>query len=137
MKEQDSQEQGSLISGLIANLLRDRLASKLPESDLTTLISETKEIVDKINQTQKSTKAASSSLETQLEAQSVPQINKLKDSIDYIEHKCREIERSLRESDRHVRPRERRERVFRDRSPLGIPTVFTRRSHNPWFDSYC
>jgi hypothetical protein len=42
MKDQDSQEQAP-ISELIANLLRARLASKLPESELTSLISETKE----------------------------------------------------------------------------------------------
>lgn len=99
MKEQDSQEQGSPIGELIANLLRDRLASKLPESDLNKLISETKEIVK------------------------TSRISKLKDSIDYIEYKCREIERSLR----HVRPP--RERVFRDR-----PVIVTR-PRRSWFDS--
>lgn len=155
MKEQDSQEQGALISELIANLLRDRLASKLPESVLTSLISETKEIV-KTNQTHvsKVSNTASSSAQAS-EAQADPRISKLKDSIDYIEYKCREIERTLRTSDRHVR-RPSRERVFRDRSPLGMfgdlygdprpvrssltitrsPTASIGRSHNPWFDNF-
>ena len=120
MKDQDSQEQqGPPISDLIADLLRDRLASKLPESELSTLISDTKEIVEKSTQpkadTVKGTEGGGPP-----EAQTEPQVDKLKNSIDYIEYKCREIERSLRASDRHVRPRERRDRIFRDRSPLGI-----------------
>jgi len=140
MKDQDSQEQAP-ISELIANLLRTRLASKLPESEITSLISEPKAIVEKKDQTPKNQATCPS--EPQIEQQ----VSKLKGSIDYIEYKCREIERSLRANDRHVR-HERRERVFRDRSPLGLrpvsssltvtrsPTALIRHSHNPWFDSY-
>jgi hypothetical protein len=153
MKDQDSQEQEP-ISEIIANLLCSRLTSKLPKSELTSLISETKEIVEKKDQTPINKAACPS--EPQIEQQ----VNKLKNSVDYIEYKCREIERSLRASGRHVRL-ERRERVFRDRSPLGIfcgedrpmyrglrpvssslavtrsLTAPIRRSHhNPWFDNY-
>lgn len=153
MKDQDPQEQGPPIGDLIADLLRDRLASKLPESELTTLISDTKEIVEKTTQPKADTAKGTE------EAQTESQVDKLKSSIDYIEYKCREIERSLRASDRHVRPRERRDRIFRDRSPLGIsfddspmygglrpatrpltitrsPAALIRHSHIPRFDSY-
>lgn len=119
MKDQDSQEQGPPISDLITDLLRDRLASKLPESELTTLISDTKEIVKKSTQPKAETAKGTEAVgppKTQTESQ----VNKLKNSIDYIEYKCREIERSLRASDRHMRPRERRDRIFRDRSSLGF-----------------
>jgi hypothetical protein len=151
MKDQDSQERAS-ISELVANLLRAKLASKLPESELTTLISETKEVVEKKEQIPK--KEATNETVGLSESQIDSHVNKLKSSIDYIEYKCREIERSLRTSDRHVR----QGRVFRDRSPLGMffaedfsihgdlhpmrrsvtrsPTAPSRCSHNSWFDSY-
>lgn len=150
MKDKDFQEQGPPISDLIADLLRDRLAAKLPKSELTTLISDTKEIVEKSTQPKADTAKGTEGVGPP-EAQTEPQVDKLKNSIDYIEYKCREIERSLRASDRHVRPRERRDRIFRDRSPLGISfddspmygglrpatsSITVTRSHNPWFDSY-
>ena len=122
MKDQDSQEQAP-ISELVANLLRTRLASKLPESEITSLISETKEIVEKKNQ-------ATCPSEPQIEQQ----VSKLKGIIDYIEHKCRELERS------HVRHRREIYRCLRPvSSSLTVtrsPTVLFRRSHNPWFDIY-
>lgn len=154
MKDQDPQEQGPPISDLIADLLRDRLAAKLPESELTTLISDTKKIVEKSTQPKADTAKTEGvgPPEAQIDE---PQVDKLKNSIDYIEYKCREIERFLRASDRHMRSRERH--IFRDGSPLGIsfddspmygglrpatssltitrsPAALIR--HNPWFDSY-
>jgi hypothetical protein len=100
MKDQDSQEQAP-ISELIANLLRARLASKLPESELTSLISETKELAEKKDKNKGSCPSE------------IEQANKLKSSIDYIEYKCREIERFLRASDRHMRPERRIRGILR------------------------
>lgn len=97
-----SQPHGSK-SDLVAELLRDKLATKLTEDELTSLIRE-------VTMLQKQPQSMED------------RVNNLKSSVDYIEYKCREIERALRATDRHVRPRDRehRERVFRDRSPLGI-----------------
>jgi hypothetical protein len=113
------------IIGDVAELLRARLAPKLTESDLVSL---TEEVVNIIK-----TQSEDKPLEDK--------VDKLKNSIDYIDYKCREIERSLRASDRHVKPRER---LFRDRSrsPLrGASSMFavharTPTAIHPWFDSY-
>lgn len=90
-------------SDLVADLLRDRLATKLTEDELTSLIKDVREASEPKKQSEED------------------RISRLKSSIDYIEYKCRKIEKSLRATDRHGRPRdrERRERVFRD--SLGIP----------------
>lgn len=87
-----------------ADLLRDRLANKLTEDELTNLIKE----INTVSETHKSSQSGEDRLD------------RLKSSVDYIEYKCRDIERALRATDRHVRQRERerRERVYRDRSPL-------------------
>jgi len=76
---------------MIADLLRSRLACKLTEADLTTLINE---IIALIND---------------------DRVDKLKSSLDYIAYKCGQIEKSLRASDRRLRPSRD---FFRDRSPL-------------------
>ena len=103
MKEQETIE-GVVYpqqSDVVAELLRDRLATKLTEDELTSLINE----VAMLSQSGEEDR-----------------VSRLKSSVDYIEYKCREIERALRATDRHVRPRDRdrRERVFRDRSPIGV-----------------
>lgn len=120
----------------VADLLRDRLALKLTEVDLDALIEEVSMVMQ------------------DPPSHSTDKVDKLRNSIDYIDYKCRAIERSLRASDRHVRSRRER---FRDRSrsPLGGITSFggvgldpmssslthTRAAigmhpRNPWFDSY-
>jgi hypothetical protein len=107
MKEQDTtqtpQQHATQTpkSDLVANLLRDRLATKLSEDELTTLI---KEVM------------LASSQERMQAFPSGENIYKLKSSIDYIEYKCAQIERTLRAADRRMRLR--RGRYFRDRSPL-------------------
>lgn len=102
MKEQKTIGQGKPTAQpsqpRVAELLRDRLATKLTEDELTSLINEvcTAGAKDRSGEEDR--------------------ISRLKSSIDYIEYKCREIERALRATDRHVRPRDR----FRDRSPIGV-----------------
>lgn len=134
-----AQTHGEPKSDLIAQLLRDRLATKLTEDELTSLVSEVTMLAK----------------ETTSHSASVPE--------KPLKYKW-EIERALRATDRHVRPRdhERRERVFRDRSPLGVMTfddlsdglmygglnpvsstltstrisTAVHRSRNPWLDRY-
>lgn len=75
-------------------LLREKLASKLNEVEM-------EELVQSMNDVQ------------------LARMDKLKVEIDYIEYKCKEIERSLRASDRYMKAKERERReFFRDRSPL-------------------
>jgi hypothetical protein len=128
---------------LVAELLRDRLATKLTEDELTSLISEVGVLT---SGNQKSPVAAPEDW-----------ADRLKSRIDYIEYKCRDIEKTLRATDRHVKreAREREERILRDRSPLrgmvfgdglmygGLnpigtitSTITTRTTRNPWLDSY-
>ncbi len=107
MKEHETTEEGVLKpqqSPSIAvqpqevqHLLRDRLATKLTEDELNSLISEVGVLWARKDGA-----------------------DRVKSSIDYIEYKCREIEKALRDTDRHVKreAREHKERVFRDRSPL-------------------
>jgi hypothetical protein len=149
MKDQDVERD-------VAELLRTRLALKLTESDLASLIGDVVNTVIKATAT--TTSEDKCAEDKCAEDKCVEdKLNKLKDYIDY---KCREIERSL--SDHHVRPRERdrRERMFRDRSrspfplrgtsamfgglalnPVSSPLIYTRTpaaffSRNPLFDSY-
>jgi len=95
---------GTKGNDLVAALLRNRLATKLPKDELAILIEEVNAVYTSDDNAQK--QAAEGHMD------------RVKSSIDYIEHKCKEIERSLRASDRHVKPRNCRE-LFRDRSPLG------------------
>ena len=83
----------------LADLLRDRLATKLTEDELTSLINEVGVLAARKDGA-----------------------DRVKSSIDYIEFKCREIEKALRDTNRHVKreAREHKERVFRDRSPLRV-----------------
>lgn len=132
-----------LVAERLADLLRNRLATKLPEDELSSLIREVG-VLTSGNPLPQSGDGA----------------DRLKSSIDYIEYKCREIEKSLRATDRHVKreAREREERILRDRSPLrgmafgdglmygGLnplstitSTITTTRAgttRNPWLDSY-
>ncbi len=130
---------------VVADLLRTRLASKLTEQELTDLIKDITTITIP-NDTNTSNTPQDAAIGKPLE--------KLKNSVEYIEYKCQEIERSLRScGDRHVRPRcdrhVRPRRSFRDRSPhIGLlssgeyPLLNTarmtivRRASNPLFDSY-
>ena len=95
---------GTKGNDLVAALLRNRLATKLPKDELAILIEEVNAVYTSDDNAQK--QAAEGHMD------------RVKSSIDYIEHKCKKIERSLRASDRHVKPRNCRE-LFRDRSPLG------------------
>ena len=143
----------------VADLLRDRLAAKLTEDELTSLISEVGVLTHKKSPEEQRPQLGEAGEE------------RVKNTLDYIETKCWAIERALRSADRHMRrgPREREERVrdrsrsplrFRERSPLrGIvfgeglmygglnpvtstltSTITTTRaganSRNPWLDSY-
>jgi len=88
----------------IANLLRDRLASKLDAFELYTLINDVTSVYNQYNQ-----------YNHQFNNQD-DRIDKLKHVLDYIEYKSQSIERALRASHRHT-IRERRD-FFRERSPL-------------------
>lgn len=139
-------------SDLVAELLRDRLATKLTEEELTSLI---REITTVSKEASTSTSGTPEAQKRSSQSGEEDRVSRLKSSIEYIEHKCREIERVLRATDRHVRTRER---AFRDRSPLGVMGGFSddlmyghplsttlittrvrpavHRSRNPWLNSY-
>ena len=146
-------------SDLVAELLRDRLGTKLTEDELTSIIREVtmlRTVGDIVaTSTNAAGKAGSSTPEAQKHTSQPDEdrVSMLKSSINYIEYKCREIERALRATDRHMR----RERIFRDRSPLCPPSKCHPRcglnqastthtstrvgpdvhcSRKPWSDSY-
>jgi hypothetical protein len=85
----------------LVNLLRERLSSKMDKSEIDALVKEVESLSD-VNRSES--------------------YKNLKNNIDYIDYKCREIIRALHMNDRHVRAQSRERSLFRDRSPLGLHT---------------
>lgn len=113
---------------VIANLLRDKLASRLNDIELESLIKEVTSSIIKED--------------TTLPHTYEDKMDRLVSIINYMEYKCREIERvSLHMSNRRSHPIG----VFREhsmfdnlamRSNTRRATSFINRPKNPWFDDY-
>jgi hypothetical protein len=94
------------LSRVITELLHARLASKINEDEMTIIINDINHICGSYEMTIS-------------QHELIDKTDRIKNSLDYIEHKCGEIERTIRITGNRHRSRNR-ERVFRDRTPLGL-----------------
>ena len=102
--------------GDLTSLLRDALATKLNMAEMQTLLDGVDDVVSRYN---------------------VNYNEEVKDTIGYIDHKCRDIERSLNNINKH-RNRHLWSVGMRTNSHPGrsIPRASRLAPRNPWFDSY-
>jgi hypothetical protein len=109
MKEENVRKMLENIANDIVLLLHVRLGSELTESDLASL---SEEVINVI----KNATHLDDTEESDMEVDKVEgKLEKMKNSIDYINYKCSQIEKLLRACDRQAG---QRDRLFRDRSPL-------------------